>query len=174
MKNLTSSGLLLMLVTAPPIASAEDWSGFYAGAQIGKIDTEMTYFGRTMTEDSGTYGLIAGYNHVFGPGVLLGAELNIDKLNYSEMPFEHDLMARRVKAKLGYDLGSVLVYGTYGYSEIGDGTGNNEDGTAVSLGLDYSVNDSLTVGAEWLRDSYEFKGLDMEISALRVRVAFQF
>ncbi len=174
MQNLTGSVLFLMFAIAPALSSADTWTGFYAGGQIGRTDTELTYFGRTMTEESDTYGLLAGYNRIIGHGVMLGAELNVDRLNYTQMPFEHDLMARRIKARLGYVLGSVLLYGTYGYSEIGDGTGNNEDGTAVSLGLDYRVNDVLSIGAEWLRDSYDFKGLDMEISSLRMRLAFQF
>lgn len=174
MKSLIRSGLLVIFTTAPSIAAAEGWTGFYAGGQSGTIETEMTYYGRTISEDSGTYGLIAGYNHAFGNKIVLGGELNVDKLNYTEMPFAHDLMTRRVKARLGYDLGSVLLYGTYGYSEIGDGTGENEDGTAVGFGLDYKVNDSLVLGAEWLRDSYEFEGIEMDITSLRIRLAYQF
>lgn len=174
MNSLIGSGLLVISATAPSLAAAEGWTGFYAGAQIGSIDTEMSFYGRTMSEDSGTYGLLAGYSHGIGNKFILGAELNIDKLNYTEMPFKHDLMTRRIKARLGYDLGSVMLYGTMGYTEIGDGTGENEDGNSVSVGINYKATDALVLGAELLRDSYDFEGIDMDITSLRVQVAFQF
>lgn len=174
MNNLIRSGLLIVSATAPSVAAAEGWTGFYAGAQIGSIDTEMSFYGRTMSEDSGSYGLLAGYNHGIGNKFVLGAELNLDRLNYTEMPFKHDLMVRRIKARFGYDLGSVMLYGTLGYSEIGDGTGENEDGNAVGFGVDYKVTDALVLGAEVLRDSYDFEAITTDITSLRLRVSYQF
>lgn len=175
MNNMMRSGLLLLIsTTAPALAAAEGWTGFYAGAQVGTIDTEMTFYGRTMSETSGTYGLIAGYNHVIGNNFVLGVELNADKLNYTEMPFKHDLMTRRIKVRLGYVFGSAMLYATAGYTEIGDGTAENEDGTSVGFGVDYKVTDALILGAETLRDSYDFDSISTDITSLRLRVTYQF
>ncbi|MDU9005710.1 porin family protein [Sedimentitalea todarodis] len=174
MNNLIRSGLLMISAISPSLAAAEGWTGFYAGAQIGSIDTDISFYGRTMSEDSGTYGLLVGYNHAFANKLVLGVELNADKLNYTEMPFKHDLMARRIKTRLGYDFGNVMLYGTLGYAEIGDGTGNNEDGTTAGFGVDYKVTDALVLGAEVLRDSFEFAPINMNITSLRLRVSYQF
>lgn len=174
MIKMIRSALLIIPALVPVGAIAEDWNGFYLGGQVGSIETEMSYMGRTASEDSGTYGLLAGYNYTLGSNVMIGAELNLDKLNYSKMPFAHDLAVRRVKARLGYDLGRVMLYGSLGYSEIGDGTGNTEDGTSYGFGVDYEAKEKFVLGAEVQRDSYDFEGISMDITALRVRMSFKF
>lgn len=174
MNRFIKTGVLMISASASPLMAAEGWTGFYVGGQIGSIDTEMSYYGLTATERSRTYGLLAGYNYSVGSNFVIGAELNCDRLDYSTMPFGSDVATRRIKARLGYDLGPVMLYGTYGYADIGDATGQTENGTSVSIGADYKATDSIIIGAELLRDSFEYKTIELDITSVRLRVSYQF
>ncbi len=176
MKTPTLAAAMLIAATLPALTAAEDggWTGFYAGAQGGAIDTDLSFAGVSVGEDSTTYGLFAGYNHAIGNNLVLGGELNIDKLDYSDLNFRHDRTTKRVKARLGYDLGRAMIFGTLGYAEVSDGTGDDEDGHSLGLGVDYKVTDSVILGAELLRDSYDFEGVDMDVTSLRLRISYQF
>ncbi len=169
---------LLLAATLPNLSAAAGWTGFYAGVQFGATSTDASVPGRSFSEDSTTYGLLAGYNHDIGNQLVLGGELNIDKMEYSDVSW--DLTTQRIRARLGYDLGDVLIFGSIGYARVDDEGNDGENGYSLGLGLDYKITQSLTLGLELLRDSYDFDapaGLgdaDLDIDSLRLRLAYRF
>lgn len=54
-----------------------DWTGFYAGGQLGYADIDGT---GAADGSGGTYGVHGGYNYDFGQFVL-GGEVDYDKLD---------------------------------------------------------------------------------------------
>lgn len=134
----------------------------------------MSFSGLSIGENSSTYGLFAGYDNGNGNNWILGAEVNIDKLDYSSLPFQTELTTKRIKARLGYDMGDLMIFGNLGYAEVSDGAGEDVDGYTLGIGMDYRITDSIVVGAELLRDSYGYDDIDMDVTSLRLRIAYRF
>lgn len=168
-------------VIAPaPVMMGSDWTGFYAGAQLGygKLDPNVT----TDPEepDGAVYGVHAGYMYDLG-SVVLGAELDYDASNieFDTPASELDSVAR-AKLRLGYDGGAFLPYITAGAARatttnVLDG---DTDGTFAGLGVVYRMNDSVLIGGEVLRHQFEdvadIAGLDVDATTATARVSFQF
>lgn len=67
------------LATVPAAVFAKDWSGPYAGFQIGGSDIDVD--GAPLDGDGSSYGLFAGFNIQNG-GVVYGAEVDYDTTEY--------------------------------------------------------------------------------------------
>ena len=83
MKHRQILAAVLLTLTALPAQANGDWTGFYAGGQIGWADVEypnsspLVPGGISFDGTGGALGLHAGYNHDFGTFVL-GAEISLD------------------------------------------------------------------------------------------------
>lgn len=175
----------------PPIIAApvQDWSGLYVGAQVGygmaTMDDPGFVFGDTVLGDleaSGfLYGVHLGYNFDLG-SIVLGAEIDY---NIADMPF--DLIPNatytelsHLKARVGYDLGSALVYGAAGLAHTtidSAGTEIDDTGYFVGVGADYRISNDWTVGAEYLYhqfDDFNDSSLDIQMSTIHARVSYHF
>jgi len=166
--------------TPAPVYVAPDWTGAYAGGQIG-LGT-VTAEGGNFDEDGDGFlaGLHAGYNHDFGQFVL-GGEIDIDlgELSIGDGDDKIDQVAR-LKLRAGYDLGRTMVYATAGgaaaNAEIG-GTEYSDTGAFAGLGVSHRINDNYVAGGEVLFhqfDDFDDTGIDVDATTASARVSFQF
>ena len=164
-------------VMAAPIPIGNDWTGFYAGGQLGL--GEMTSDALTSDPNGLTYGVHAGYLYDLGSWVL-GGEIDYDLTNIEE---ETDNIAldsvARGKIRLGYDAGLWMPYLTGGIAQAstsGD-LDASDTGAFGGIGLDYMLADGIRVGAEVLQHRFEdFNdiGSDIEATTASARVSFEF
>lgn len=183
----TAGGLADPVVPAPvatpaPVMAAPqaDWTGFYAGGQLGYGDVDNDL----LDDDTNgaIYGVHAGYLYDFGSFVL-GGEVDVDGTNIeSDAPIDGvDVEAiARAKVLLGYDAGVFMPYLAVGAAQASlSGDVDAEDtGSFAGLGMTYQVNDSMRVGAEVLQHEFEEfddnGDLDIDATTASVRVSFVF
>jgi outer membrane immunogenic protein len=168
-------------VAAPaPMMRGADWTGFYAGGQLGYGQLDPSITTAPTSPDGATYGVHAGYNYDFGD-VILGGELDYDATNISLTSPASDVQSvLRAKVRLGYDAGAYLPYATAGVARVyTDGALDGEtDGNFYGLGLGYMVSDTMVIGGEVLQHTFEDlpnnPGVDTDVTTASVRVSFQF
>lgn len=169
--------LLAAVLTAVPAgAFAQDWTGPYAGVQVGgsNIDVDDT---SPLTGNGPSYGLFAGYNMQNG-AMVFGGEIDYDVTEYDigDGTAEID-STTRLKGRIGTNVGPGLVYGTGGVvwatsPELGD-----DSGYFLGLGYEAKVTPNTVLGAELLQhefDNYNDGGLDVSVTTLKARLAFSF
>ena len=167
-------------VAPAPIQMGNDWTGFYAGGQIGygKLSSDAI----TDSDDpaGAIYGVHAGYNYDLG-SIVLGGELDFDLSNIeADAPATEVDSIARAKAKLGYDAGLFMPYVTAGVARVQttDALDGETDGSFAGLGLSYMLSDSLIVGGEVLQHQFEdvadTAGADVDATTLSVRASFKF
>lgn len=157
-----------------PVATAWNWTGFYAGAHLGGIwsKTHWSDFpGAAFDLDGGSVigGLQVGYNYQINAFVL-GGEVGVSALDLSAKgqcsttaatecrTRQNWIVDARLKA--GYAFDRLLVYGTGGvaFSETrNDQTlgvvqswgGSSRVGWTAGLGLEYALTNNWSAGIEW-------------------------
>jgi opacity protein-like surface antigen len=164
---------LAVFAAAPAVA--QDWTGFYAGGQLGYGDLSDDLSG------SGYLGGVhAGYMTDLGSFVL-GGEVDYDAadLEIGGGPDSIDAVTR-LKLRGGYDLGPSLIYATAGWAhanaEVG-GADFSDDGWFGGVGMAYQVNDQWLVGGELLQhrfEDFDGTGLDIEATTVTLRASLQF
>jgi outer membrane immunogenic protein len=165
---------------APAPLPGSDWTGFYAGAQLGygQLDSD------TLTEDPDglLYGAHAGYLYDFGSWVV-GAELDIDGTDIEDETADVAVdTITRAKLRLGYDAGNWLPYVTAGVAQVrtsSDAAAFDTDDTGPfgGVGVEYRLNDSIRIGGEVLQhqfEDYDGTGVDIDATTAAARVSFQF
>lgn len=155
------------------VAPSGDWTGFYAGVQLGYGDIDGD---ADLDGDDGFAGLHAGYDYDFGTFVL-GGEIDYDATNIdlNDGAAEVDSVAR-LKLRAGYDLGNTLIYATAGLAEADTSVGD-ETGEFVGIGVNYRVSDRYTVGAELLEHRFDDiggTGADVDATTFTVRGSYRF
>ncbi|WP_299148388.1 outer membrane beta-barrel protein [uncultured Tateyamaria sp.] len=158
--------------SAPPPALGGDWTGGYAGVQLGYGDVDAS---GGADGDDFLYGVHVGYNYDFGTFVL-GGELDYD---FTDIDLgggvDVDDVAR-LKLKAGYDFGQTLGYFTAGVAEVDTSLGS-ESGEFYGIGVSYQITDQYTVGAELLEHNFDDisgTGVDADATTLTVRGAIRF
>jgi len=169
----------------PPVAIAParadgEWTGFYAGAQLGYGN--VTSGGAGLDGSDVIGGLHAGYRYDLGRAVL-GAEIDY---NIADIELGNGLpdtsldSVARLKLMAGYDLGRALVYVTGGaaFAEATlAGVSASDDGYFAGIGMDYQLTDNLNLGAEILGhrfDNFDNTGVDVEAVTVQAKVAYRF
>lgn len=155
-----------------------DWAGGYVGAQLGYGDIDSDGAG---LDGNGTIGgVFAGYRADFGKFVA-GAELNYDASNIDLGSGTGTLdNVTRLKLIGGADLGRTLVYGTIGaaYAEATVGGATLKDnGYFAGVGVDYMLNDSWSVGGEYLAhrfNDFDNSGVDLKVNTIEAKVSYKF
>ena len=164
-------------VAPAPMRTTGDWTGFYAGGQLGyaQLDSDA------LPEDPEdmTYGVQAGYMYDMGSWVV-GGELDINGTEIeSGTPDVAVDAITRAKLRVGYDAGNWLPYATAGVAQArvsGDIDGE-DTGAFVGLGADYRVSDSVIVGAEVIKHQFEDfddSGVDIDATTAALRVSYKF
>ena len=172
MKNL----LIAAVLTAVPAgAFAQDWTGPYAGFQLGGSDIDVD--GAPLDGDGPSYGVFAGMNAQNG-AVVYGAEIDYDVTEYDIGNGAEEIdSTTRLKGRLGTDLGSGMAYGTAGFVWATSPGLGDDNGYFVGLGYDTEVSPNVVLGAELLHhefDDYNDTGLDVGVTTLKARVSVRF
>jgi hypothetical protein len=159
------------VVVPPEPPAAEDWTGFYTGAQLEYGTGE---FGTTDL-DGANIGLFTGFRRDFGD-IVLGVEFDwmAGGLSASGGGADVDEIAR-ASVELGYDLGDALVYGTAGIFAMTVSpapTFDDDDiGFVGGVGLDYRLRGNTFLSAELLHHEIDdFSGSGNSVSATTVGV----
>ncbi len=163
------------MVVAPP---SVDWTGFYAGAQLGYGNVDSN--GGGLDGYGALGGVLGGYRFDFGKTVA-GVEVDYDvsdvDLNAGAGSIDN---VARLKLMAGYEFGRALVYGTVGAAQASATVGGadlSDTGYFGGVGVDYSINDRLGVGGEVLQhsfDDFDASGVDLDVTTVKARVFLQF
>ncbi|NJS39641.1 MAG: porin family protein [Rhodobacteraceae bacterium] len=163
---------------APAAPAGIDWTGFYAGAQLGYADVDSS----TGTLEGNGYlgGIHAGYRWDFGSYVA-GAEVDYDSANVDLGGTTGSLDdVARLKLLGGAKLGNSLVYATAGAARASatvGGTELSDNGVFYGAGVNTAVSDRWTVGAELLQHDFnDFDGstIDLDATTLSAKVGMRF
>ncbi|MEJ8562179.1 outer membrane beta-barrel protein [Yoonia sp. GPGPB17] len=162
------------LAATPATVFAQDWTGPYAGFQIGGSDIDVD--GAPLTGDGPSYGVFAGYNIQAG-NLVYGGEFDYDTTEYDVDGDAEVDSTTRLKGRMGSEVGGGLLYGAAGLvwatsPELGD-----DDGYFFGAGYDLPVSSNMTIGAEVLQHEFEeYNGgaLDVSVTTFKARVAFNF
>jgi outer membrane immunogenic protein len=162
----------------PVAATGADWSGFYAGAQLGYADIDSNGAGVDGYGELG--GVHAGYRWDLG-NTVLGVEADWDSANVDLAGGAGTLDdVARLKVSAGYDMGNTLLYATAGAAHANatvGGTGLSDNGWLAGVGATYALTDQWTVGGELLThkfDNFDASGVDLDATTATVRVGFRF
>ena len=74
---------------------------------------------------------------------------------------------------MGYDLDLTLVYGLFGVVNL-KGVGPTERGYTINLGSNVKATEKLIIGMEYLHDSIDITGFDLDADTLTVRASSKF
>ena len=157
---------------APLLAQGGEWTGPYAGLQLGYGDVNGT---GAADGDDFLYGLHAGYDYDFG-NFVLGGEVDYDATDIDLNGAATVDSVARLKLRAGYDFGRALGYVTAGLAEVDTSLGS-ESGDFYGIGVAYRITDSYTVGAELLEHSFDDiagSGVDADATTLTLRGAIRF
>ncbi|ESW62080.1 MAG: membrane protein [Rhodobacter sp. CACIA14H1] len=165
---------------AAPVAVAPngDWSGLYAGGQLGFADVGGDGILSAIGGDDMTAGILGGYRMDFGQFVA-GVEANYDWADVDLGGGDSLDNIARLKLIGGFDMGNALLYGTVAAVRADAtiaGAELSDNGWGAGLGVDYAVSDRMTVGAELMEHRFDnFAGTgDLDATTLNARVGFKF
>jgi opacity protein-like surface antigen len=169
-----------VITPAPaPMVSTPNWTGFYAGGQLGYADIDSNFAGDT-GGDGFIGGLTAGYDFDLGNWVI-GAGLDYDWTDIglgNAAPETNVENIFRAKLRGGYKLGNGLLYATGGYANADTNNRGNEDGYFVGAGYEHMLTQNISLGGEILY--HEFDGFntapntDLEATTVQARATFRF
>ena len=182
-KYTTATAIAAMLASTT-LAQAQtqpaegNWTGFYLGAQLGLSTGELSYGGSSIDDNATVYGFHAGYNHDFGMWIL-GGELEHSIANYDTLGVDIDTDTTRLKARGGYDMGRSLLYGVVSYGDLdfeipAIAYSGSDNGFGFGLGVDFKATENIIIGVEYLNESFEIDGTDVDVNSLSLRASFQF
>ena len=165
---------------SPPTAPAPlplqalggDWTGAYAGVQLGYGDVNGT---GGADGDDGLYGVHFGYDYDFGTFVL-GGEVDYDFADIDLNGAATVDSVARLKLRAGYDFGRTLGYVTAGVADVDTSLGS-ESGAFYGIGAVYQISDRYTVGAELLEHNFDDisgTGVDADATTFTVRGSIRF
>ena len=180
------------VMSASPAMEHTNWTGFYAGVQLGAGSTQFSFDGVDgFKSDTRHVGLHLGYLYDFGSFVL-GGELDKDWQGYDDDADDDTVHLLRLKARMGYDAGKFMPYLTAGVVQLKDKVRDSgftnedleENGTFLGIGAEYKVSDRFRVGGEYLQHKFEdiasgadqigVEVGDLEAGTLSLRASFSF
>ena len=172
-----------VIAPAPaPVFASPNWTGFYAGGQLGYANVELGVLGLSVDESGFIGGLTAGYDYDLGDWVI-GAGFDYD---WADVEFDLGGGATadidsiwRAKLRGGYKIGNGLLYATAGYAQVeASATGlgsDNEDGYFVGGGYEHMVTQNMSLGGEVLYHDFDVpSGTSAEATTAQVRATFRF
>jgi opacity protein-like surface antigen len=159
---------------APVAPASPDWTGFYAGGQLGFANIDSNAAG--VDGDGFIGGLTAGYDYDLGNWVI-GAGLDYDWADIN-LGGAGDLESVwRAKLRGGYKIGNGLLYATSGFAQADTDTLGSEDGYFVGGGYEHAIMDNFTLGGEVLYHEFDNFGAtptDVDATTVQLRGTFRF
>ena len=185
MIKLTTAAAIAAMLTSTTLAQAQaqpaegSWTGFYLGAQLGMSNGELSEAGLGIEDDTTVYGFNAGYDHDFGMWIL-GAELEYSIADYDILGVaDIETDTTRLKARGGYDMGRSLFYGVVSYGDLdfeipAIAYSGSDNGFGFGLGVDIKATENIIIGVEYLNESFEIDGTDIDNQSLSLRASYKF
>jgi len=189
--NAQAADVVSYQAATPATVSGYNWSGFYAGGQIGGSWNKVKANGKEIDEDGIEEpfrlkknldgfigGLYAGYNFDLGNKVVLGLESDfiwgdVNK-KYKETDEDGEVDTYKIKQKwqgatrvrAGYAFDRFLPYLAGGvayskYEESGDKIGTFT-GWTIGTGVDYALTDNILLRAEYRYSDFGHKTIKDE------------
>ncbi|ASP22177.1 outer membrane protein beta-barrel domain protein [Antarctobacter heliothermus] len=163
------------VVPAAPIVPVApigvDWTGLYGGLSLGNMNAQGAG-----TSNNGTiFGLHTGYDYDFGK-VVVGGEFEYQAGDDYDLGGVDVDNVMRLKGRVGYEMGQSLLYGTAGVARIDTALGD-ATGPVGGVGLEYRVNDRVSIGGEALAHSFDDvggSGVDVDAQTFSLRASFRF
>ncbi len=165
-----------VIETAVPVAPATpNWTGFYAGGQLGygNVDTDLP----GVDGDGLIGGLVLGYDYDLGNNWVVGGGLDYDWADIDLAPGISVENVFRAKLRGGYKIGNGLLYGTGGYAWADTDSVGDDDGYFVGAGYEHMVTQNISVGGELLYrqfDSFGTANTDVDATTVQARATFRF
>jgi opacity protein-like surface antigen len=161
------------------VAPAADWTGFYAGAQLGYGKASADEIDFSVKGAHG--GLHAGYLQDMGRWVA-GAELEYSLANMDLEGgggAEMDKIAR-LKVMAGLDQGDWLLYGLLGLAHLNIDVGGTDFSDTVpmaGLGAAYRVSPNWVLGSELIyhkTSDFDSTNIGGDMTTLGLKASFRF
>jgi outer membrane immunogenic protein len=175
-----------VIVPADPVVALPDplplldWTGPYAGVQLGWGWASIVESGDPDIDGDGyVAGVHIGYNHDFG-NFVAGLELDY---NAADIAFENDdpdatiNRLAHLKLRAGYDAGATLFYAAAGVARAESDGDDSGSGNFYGLGIEHRFSDRLSGGAEYLThdfDDFYSGGINLEVQTLQARLSLHF
>lgn len=161
--------LLVSAVCMGTSASAQDWTGFYAGGTLGyeSFDINDLTFGDGPVDANGAgLGLFAGYNFQSGH-MVYGAELQAQK--HSGDGDDGDFLRPAsalhsigLRGRIGFAKGNTLSYLAIGAVRTKWEADHAGAGLAADIWSDTASGTSLALGVDWALTQTSFLRLEVE------------
>ena len=153
-------------------AADYDWGGVRVGIQGGYA---WTNYG-ALSGDGAFGGAHAGYDHQIGRGVI-GLQSSVTAGDIEVAPGASLKTIVDVRARLGYSMDRVLVYGTAGGAYGTADGGLDDTGWTAGAGVDFAPTERTIIGMEWIK--YRFKdfantGNTLEVDLVEGKVTYKF
>ena len=162
------------LPAGPALAQSADWSGAYAGAELGFADVDTNLAG--LGGDGFIAGIIGGYDWDFGAWVVgLGADYDFADISLGAAADLEEIW--RIKFRGGYKIGQGLAYGTAGYANADTDTLGDDDGYFIGAGYEHRLAPNFSLGGEVLYhefDNFNSTPTDIDATTVQVRGTFRF
>ncbi|MEM6375235.1 MAG: outer membrane beta-barrel protein [Pseudomonadota bacterium] len=162
-------------LTPFPVAMSPNWTGFWAGGQIGFANVGT----RPNAGTSGGLiaGLTAGYDYDFGSFVL-GGGFDYDRTERAIKSTNAELEnVFRVRLKAGVEIGQGLLYGTGGFAQADTDTLGSEEGYFLGAGYQQLVTPQFSYGGEVIFqdfDNYGTSNVDVDATTIQLRGVLRF
>ena len=155
-------------------AQSADWTGAYAGAQLGFADVDTTVPG--VSGDGFIAGVVGGYDWDLGAWVVgLGADYDVSDIDLGAAADLEEVW--RIKFRGGYKIGEGLAYGTAGYANADTDTLGDEDGYFIGAGYERRLAPNFSLGGEVLYhefNNFNASPTDVDATTVQVRGTFRF
>lgn len=162
-----------VLAPAAPVSTSPDWTGFYAGGQLGYGNVDTNVAG--VDGDDVIGGIVGGYDWDLGDWVVgVGADYDFADISVGTTDLEN---VWRLKARGGYKIGNGLAYATAGYANADTDTLGNDDGYFIGAGYEHLITQNFSLGGEVLYhefDNFNSTTTDLEATTVQLRGTFRF
>jgi outer membrane immunogenic protein len=164
MKHSFLPGVVLIAGLAAGTASAQDWTGFYAGVSLNSANGNFDIVSFPFPlggSDGASLGIYAGYNYQMPSNVVFGGELSFTDMTIPAgvgLPLSSEDLTQ-FRGRLGYAMDNVMPYFALGYATtevFGPSTpaGNSTSATSFGLGAEFAFGSNAVLRAEYTKADF--------------------
>ncbi len=152
-----------------------NWTGFYAGGQLGYADVDTNATG--VDGDGAIGGILLGYDYDLGDWVVGGGfDYDWADIDLSGAATLEDVW--RIKARAGYKVNPQgLLYGVGGYADAGTDNLGSDNGWFLGAGYEQIIAPNVSLAGEILYhefNNFNSSGVDVDATTFQIRAAYRF